>query len=150
LEKFEASARRDFLIPRPTTVRDGLAARRRIAEISSLWATSVIVPRSGAELNASLSDPDALHGMWIEARDVDLPFGSMHFMEMLRIGDWDLAVCGWRRTSFARVRPLQECGYEIIWMPEGDDMYLNRGLNFVTLGPRKVRMVPGFQRCRVF
>lgn len=87
---------------------------------------------------------DALHEMGVETRDVDLPFGSMHFMGLLRIVDRDLAMCWWRRTPFATVRALQERGYEIVWMPEGDDMDLNRGLNFVTLGPRKVLMVAGY------
>jgi|GEM_PF-1825804 hypothetical protein len=46
--------------------------------------------------------------------------------------------------TFRDSRALQERGHEIIWIPEGDDMDLNRGLNFVTLGPRKVLMVAGY------
>jgi hypothetical protein len=38
--------------------------------------------------------------------------------------------------TFRDSRALQERGHEIIWIPEGDDMDLNRGLNFVTLGQR--------------
>ena len=43
--------------------------------------------------------------------------------------------------SFRDSRALQERGYEIIWIPEGEDIDLNRGLNFVTLGLPKVLMV---------
>jgi arginine deiminase len=85
-----------------------------------------------------------LREMGVETLDADLPFGTMHFMGLLRIVDRDLAVCWWRRTPFAAVRALQERGCEIVWLPEGDDMDLNRGFNFVTLAPRKVLMVAGY------
>ena len=87
---------------------------------------------------------DALFEMEVETLEVDLPFGTMHFMGLLRIVDRDLAVCWWRRTPFAAVRALEERGCEIVWLPEGDDMDLNRGFNFVTLGPRKILMVSGY------
>jgi arginine deiminase len=89
---------------------------------------------------------DALHEMEVETLEVDLPFGTMHFMGLLRIVDTDLAVCWWRRTPYAAVRALEERGCEIVWLPEGDDLDLNRAFNFVTLGPRKVLMVSGYPK----
>ena len=98
--------------------------------------------RTNAEAVRQIAD--ALHEMGVETLDADLPFGTMHFMGLLRIVDKDLAVCWWRRTPFAAVHALQERGCEIVWLPEGDDMDLNRGFNFVTLGPRKILMVSGY------
>ena len=86
----------------------------------------------------------ALEPMGVETLEVDLPFGTMHFMGLLRIVDKGMAVCWWRRTPFAAVRALEARGCEIVWLPEGDDVDLNRGLNFVTLGPRKILMVAGY------
>jgi arginine deiminase len=98
--------------------------------------------RTNAEAAGQIAD--ALFDMDVHTLEVDLPFGTMHFMGLLRIVDKDLAVCWWRRTPFAAVRALEERGCEIVWLPEGDDMDLNRGFNFVTLGPRKVLMVAGY------
>lgn len=80
----------------------------------------------------------------VETLAVDLPFGTMHFMGMLRIVDRDLAVCWPRRTPFSTVRTLEERGYRIIWLPDADDAVLNRALNIVTLGPRKILMLAGY------
>jgi len=68
----------------------------------------------------------------------------MHFMGLLRIVDKDMAVCWWRRTPHAAVRALQDRGFEIVWLPEGDDVDVGRAFNFVTLGPRKILMVAGY------
>lgn len=80
----------------------------------------------------------------IETLAVDMPYGTMHFMGMLRIVDRDLAVCWPRRTPFATVRALEERGHRIVWLPDEPDAVLNRALNVVTLGPRKVLMLAGY------
>jgi arginine deiminase len=98
--------------------------------------------RTNAEAVGQIAD--ALHQMGVETLGVDLPFGTMHFMGLLRIVDRDLAVCWWRRTPFAAVRTLEQRGCEIVWLPEGGDLDLNRGFNFVTLGRRKILMVAGY------
>ena len=98
--------------------------------------------RTNAEAVAQIAE--ALAPMGVETLSSDLPFGTMHFMGVLRIVDRDLAVCWWRRTPFAAVRALEASGHRIVWLPEGDDLDLNRGFNFVTLGPRKVLMVAGY------
>lgn len=69
---------------------------------------------------------------------VDLPFGTMHFMGMLRIVDKDLAICWPRRTPVATVRALEERGYQVAFAPFEDDGQSYRAMNNVTLGPRKI------------
>ncbi len=87
-----------------------------------------------------------LEEIGIETLAVDMPFGTMHFMGMLRIVDRDLAICWPRRTPFATVRALEQRGYRIVWLPtDQSDATLNRALNIVTLGPRKVLMLAGYE-----
>lgn len=85
-----------------------------------------------------------------ETLPVDLPFGTMHFMGMLRTPDRNLAVCWPRRTPLATVRALQARGYEVIFPPYEDDPASYRAMNFVTLGPRKIMMVAGLVRYQDF
>lgn len=85
-----------------------------------------------------------LEEVGIETLAVDMPYGTMHFMGMLRIVDEDLAICWPRRTPFAAVRALQERGHDIVWLPDEDDNVLNRALNVVTLGPRRILMLAGY------
>ena len=85
-----------------------------------------------------------LEEVGIETLAVDIPYGTMHFMGMLRIVDEDLAICWPRRTPFAAVRTLQERGHDIVWLPDEDDNVLNRALNVVTLGPRRILMLAGY------
>ena len=72
---------------------------------------------------------------------VDIPFGTMHFMGMFRIADRDLAICWPRRTPHHCVQVLRERGYEVAFPPFDDDQASHRGINFVTLGPRRILMV---------
>ena len=74
---------------------------------------------------------------------VDMPFGTMHLMGMLRIADKNLAICWPRRTPHAAVMALRERGYEVAFLPDAGEAERNRALNFVTLGPRKILMVAG-------
>jgi N-dimethylarginine dimethylaminohydrolase len=85
-----------------------------------------------------------LEEIGVETLAYDMPFGTMHFMGMLRIVDRDLAVCWPRRTPFGAVRALQDRGYEILWLPDAPDALLNRALNFVTLAPRKILMLADY------
>lgn len=85
-----------------------------------------------------------LEEVGIETLAVDMPYGTMHFMGMLRIVDRDLAICWPRRTPFAAVRALEERGHRIVWLPDEPDSVLNRALNVVTLGPRKILMLAGY------
>jgi N-dimethylarginine dimethylaminohydrolase len=81
---------------------------------------------------------------------VDMPFGIMHFMSLLRIVDHNLAICWPRRTPHRTVRVLQERGYEVKFPPFGDDQQSHRGINFVTLGPRRILMVEGLPKVQAY
>jgi N-dimethylarginine dimethylaminohydrolase len=84
-----------------------------------------------------------LDGLGIDLIAVDMPFGSMHFMGMLRIVDRDLAICWPRRTPHRCVTRLRELGYQVVFPDFHDDQASYRGINFVTLGPRRILMVAG-------
>lgn len=79
----------------------------------------------------------------VELIAVDMPFGSMHLMGMLRIVDRDLAICWPRRTPHRTVSLLRQRGYEVLFPDFSDDQSSYRGINFVTLGPRRILMVSG-------
>ncbi len=84
-----------------------------------------------------------LTGLGIELVTVNIPFGSMHFMGMLRIVDRDLAICWPRRTPHRCVTRLRELGYQVVFPEFRDDQPSYRAINFVTLGPRRILMVSG-------
>ena len=86
----------------------------------------------------------------IELIVVDSPFGIMHFMSLLRIVDHNLAICWPRRTPHRTVRVLQERGYEVEFPAFVDDQQSYRGINFVTLGPRRILMVGGLPRVQAY
>jgi N-dimethylarginine dimethylaminohydrolase len=91
-----------------------------------------------------------LAGIGIELIAVDMPFGTMHFMGMLRIVDRDLAICWPRRTPHRTVRTLQERGYRVNFPAFTDDQESHRGINFVTLGPRRILMVSGLPKIQSY
>ena len=74
---------------------------------------------------------------------VDMPFGTMHLMGMLRIVDRDLAIAWPRRTPHAAVMALRSRGYRVEFLEISDEVEANRALNFVTLGPRRILMPAG-------
>ena len=81
---------------------------------------------------------------------VDMPFGTMHLMGMLRIADRDLAIAWPRRTPHRAVSALRERGYRVEFLPAEDEAEANRALNFVTLGPRRILMPSGNTRTRTW
>ena len=89
-----------------------------------------------------------LKDMDVELVIVDMSPGTMHLMGVLRIADRDLAVVWPGRTPPAAVEALETRGYEIIALPDADPFDMNRAMNFVTLGPRRVLMADGYPRVR--
>ena len=87
-----------------------------------------------------------LAGLDIELIDADIPYGLMHFMSLLRIVDRDLAICWPRRTPHRTVRALEARGYRVAFPPFDDEPQSYRGINFVTLAPRRILMVAGLPR----
>ncbi|PWJ22223.1 dimethylarginine dimethylaminohydrolase family protein [Jannaschia seohaensis] len=86
----------------------------------------------------------------IEAIPVDMPFGTMHLMGMLRMLDADLAIAWPRRTPHRAVTLLRERGHTVAFLPDADEVQANRGLNVVALGPRRVLMPAGNDAMRAF
>ncbi len=81
---------------------------------------------------------------------VDMPYGTMHLMGMLRIVDHDLAIAWPRRTPHRAVIALRDAGYRVNFLPENTESLHQRAFNFVTLGPRKILMVDGNPIARKF
>ncbi len=81
---------------------------------------------------------------------VDMPYGTMHLMGMLRIPKSNLAICWPRRTPHAAVIALRERGFEIGFLPEQEDSTLYRSMNFVTLRSAKILMVDGLPEAQRF
>jgi N-dimethylarginine dimethylaminohydrolase len=91
-----------------------------------------------------------LREMGVETIAVDLPFGSMHLMGMLRIVDRNLAI-GWPgRLAHRAVDALRERGYQVAWLPDERESRSGFALNFVTLGPREILMAAGNPAAQAF
>jgi N-dimethylarginine dimethylaminohydrolase len=94
--------------------------------------------RTNAEAAAEIAE--VLEAQGVEVLAVDMPFGSMHLMGLLRIVDRDLALAWPRRTPYAAVAALRERGIEVAFLPHEADNRQNAAFNFVTLGPRRIMM----------
>lgn len=81
--------------------------------------------------------------MGITALAFDLPFGTMHFMGMLRIVDHDLAVIWPRRTPHGLVTALKDRGFRIKLLPSEKEAISGMAFNFVVLGPGKIMLPAG-------
>ena len=84
-----------------------------------------------------------LNAMDVKALQIQLPYGSMHLMGMLRILDRNLALCWQTRISHVAVDALREHCYDILWVPDEVEARNGFAFNMVTLGPRKVMMPSG-------
>lgn len=73
----------------------------------------------------------------------DLPFGTMHFMGMLRIVDKDLAFVWPRRTPYALVTALKDRGFQVRSLPSEAEALSGMAFNFVVLGPKKIMLPAG-------
>ena len=85
----------------------------------------------------------ALNDMGVEVVRIDLPFGTMHLMGMLRIVDEDLAVARRHRLAHRGVEALKARGFKVKFIPDEREAAQNKALNFVTLSPREILMVAG-------
>ncbi len=79
---------------------------------------------------------------------VDMPFGTMHLMGMMRICSPDLAIAWPRRTPHAAVMLMREYGYNVEFLPDEDAAQANRALNFVALSSGKILMPAGNDETR--
>jgi N-dimethylarginine dimethylaminohydrolase len=81
---------------------------------------------------------------------VDLPFGTMHLMGMLRIVDRDLAIAWPTRLVHRAVEALRERGYQVAFLPDTSEARQGFAFNFVTLGPREILMAAGNPTTQAF
>jgi N-dimethylarginine dimethylaminohydrolase len=86
----------------------------------------------------------------VETIVVDLAFGTMHFMGVLRIVDKDLALARPYRTPHVTVRAALDRGYKVVFMSDEAEADRNHPFNTVTLGPRKIMMVDGNPNAQAF
>ena len=116
------------------------------ADLMWIDAQTAVVGRGLRTNDTAIDQLTALLGeIGVKLLAVDSPFGIMHFMSLLRIVDHDLAICWPRRTPYACVRLLEEHGYRVRFPAFADDPASYRGINFVTLGPRRILMVGGLE-----
>jgi len=109
--------------------------------------------RTNAEATMQLSQ--LLGAMGTELIAIDMPYGTMHLMGMLRLVDENLAIAWPRRTPYRAVTALRDAGYDVQFLPENsssatNELNNNRAFNFVTLAPRKILMVSGNPELRAF
>ena len=91
-----------------------------------------------------------LNEMGVEVIQVDLPFGTMHLMGMVRIVDHDLALSRPRRLAHRGVEALRARGFQVEFVPDSWETASNKAFNFVTLGPKEILMVEGNPNTQAF
>jgi len=84
-----------------------------------------------------------LNQMGITVIPVDLPYGTMHLMGVLRFADHDLALVWPQRLAYTAVETLRRLGYQVYFLPHENEAVNGFALNFVTLGPRSILMPAG-------
>ncbi|MDH3667119.1 MAG: arginine deiminase family protein [Paracoccaceae bacterium] len=121
------------------------------ADLMWLDAGTALIGRGLRTNDAAIAQIGALLAeIGCETIAVDLPFGTMHLMGMLRILDRDMAVAWPRRTPHAAVMALRERGYRVAFLPDQDEAESNKALNVVTLGPGRILMPAGNPLARGF
>ncbi len=114
------------------------------ADLIWLDAGNAIIGRGLRTNQAAIEQIQQLcRDIGINLTAVDMPYGTMHLMGMMRIADRDLAIAWPRRTPHAAVTLLRDKGFRVEFLPDVDAAQANRALNFVTLGPGKILMPGG-------
>lgn len=121
------------------------------ADAAWLDANTVVVARGLRTNQRGIEQiAEVLADMQVDVIAADLPFGAMHLMGLLRIVDRDLAVAWPRRTPHVVVQACRERGMQVIFLPEVDEHQMNRAVNFVTLGPRRILLEAGYAKVQEF
>jgi N-dimethylarginine dimethylaminohydrolase len=97
--------------------------------------------RTNAEGVAQVTS--SLREMGIDTITVDLPYGAMHLMGVLRFADRDLVVAWPGRVPYAAVEALRARGFSVLFLPDEDEAKVGMALNFVALGPRRLLIASG-------
>ena len=85
-----------------------------------------------------------------EVIQVDLPYGSMRLMGMLRIADKDLGLAYPNRLVHRAVEAAKHCGLEVAFVPATEELRTGSAFNFVCLGPREILMPAGNPQTRSY
>lgn len=121
------------------------------ADLLWLDAETVLIGRGLRTNDAGVAQVAAvLRDMGVEAIAVDLPYGTMHLMGMLRIVDRDLAIAWPTRLAVRAVEALRHRGYQVIFLPDTREARHGAAFNVVTLGPRSVLMAAGNPATQAF
>lgn len=84
-----------------------------------------------------------LHEMGVRVIIVDLPYGTMHLMGILRFADQGLALAWPERLAYSAVEALRENGFTVHFIPDVGEATRGFALNFVTVAPGKILMPAG-------
>jgi N-dimethylarginine dimethylaminohydrolase len=114
------------------------------ADLMWLDSGTAVIGRGLRTNQAAIDQITALLSeMGITTLAFDLPFGTMHFMGMLRIVDKDLAFVWPRRTPYALVTALNDRGFQVRPLPSETEAASGMAFNFVVLGPKKIMLPAG-------
>ncbi len=141
-ERWVARRLADLGIPIIRTV----CGRGTFEGADAIWIDSkTVILGCGLRTNSEGANQvtSTLNEMGVDVVQVDLPFGTMHLMGMLRIVDQDLALARPIRLVHRGVQALQARGIEIKFVPDGWEVNHNKAFNLVSLGPREILMVEG-------
>jgi len=120
--------------PRGTATFEGADALWR-DEHTVLLGTGLRTNREGfRQISGLLAD------MGIRAHEVRLPAGAQHLLGVLNFVDHDLAVVHGGRASQGLLGLLADLGVGTVILSPGRELEVGLGMNFVTLGPRRLLM----------
>ena len=113
------------------------------ADLMWLDPSTAVIGRGLRTNQAAIDQISALLGeMGITCLAFDLPYGTMHFMGMLRMVRKDLAFVWPRRTPHGLVLVLRDRGVKVLPLPDLDEALINMAFNLVVLGPDRI-LLPG-------
>jgi N-dimethylarginine dimethylaminohydrolase len=148
-ERWAARRLADLGVP----IARSVGGRGAFEGADAMWldARTVIVGR-GLRTNdeGAAQVAGVLREMGVTVVQVDMPFGTMHLMGMLRIVDRDLAIAWPTRLVHRGVEALRERGFRVLFLPDERESRDSHAFNFVTLGPRHILMPAGNPRTQAF
>ncbi|HMO56273.1 MAG TPA: arginine deiminase family protein [Roseiflexaceae bacterium] len=130
-----------------------ISGRATFEGADAMWldAHTVLVGRGLRTNDAGAAQIAAvLREMNVETIIVDMPFGTMHLMGMLRIVDHNLAIAWPTRLVHRAVDALRERGYQVAFLPDDQPGVTGTSFNFVTLGRREIVMAAGHTAAQAF
>ncbi len=130
-----------------------ISGRGTFEGADAMWIASnkVIIGRGLRTNDEGIAQlTSVLDQMGVETIVVDMPYGTMHLMGMLRIVDRDLAVAWPTRLAYAAVRALEAEDIKVVFLPDQKEAVEGFALNFVTIGPRTIIMPEGNPNCQSF